>query len=91
LKEKRSFTRIIKYEGGSLAECTYKIGASVIHGTKGLKNKRIEISEYFSSFLLDAASAAEPAQADVTFRYEAATISVTVTSQVAQRPSFLGV
>jgi len=46
---------------------------------------------YLSSFLLAAASAAEPAQADVAFRYEAATLSVTVTSQVAQRPSFHGV
>jgi len=44
-----------------------------------------------SSFLLAAASAAEPAQADVALRYEAATVSVTVTSQLAQRPSFHGV
>ena len=50
-----------------------------------------EISAYLSSFLVAAASAAEPAQADVAFRYEAATVSVTVTSQVAQRPSFHGV
>jgi len=43
---------------------------------------------YLSSFLLAVASAAEPAQADVALRYEAATVSVTVTSQEAQRPSF---
>jgi len=43
------------------------------------------------SFLLAAASAGEPAQADVVLRYEAATVSVTVTFQVAQRPSFHGV
>jgi len=49
-----------------------------------------EISAYLSSFLLAAASAAEPAQEDVVLRYEAAT-SVTFTSQVAQRPSFHGV
>jgi len=42
---------------------------------------------YFS-FLLAADSAAEPGLADVALRYEAATVSVTVTSQVAQRPSF---
>jgi len=52
-----------------------------------------EISEYIGlSFPLQAAaSAAEPAQADVALRYEAATVSVTVTSHVAQRPSFHGV
>jgi len=50
-----------------------------------------EISAYLHSSLLAAASAAEPAQADVALRYEAATVSVTVTSQVAQRPSFHGV
>jgi len=48
-----------------------------------------QISAYLSSFLLAAASAAEPAQVDVALRYEAAT--VTVMSQVAQRPSFHGV
>jgi hypothetical protein len=37
-----------------------------------------EISAYVSSFLVAAASAAEPAHADVAFRYEAATVSVTV-------------
>jgi hypothetical protein len=50
-----------------------------------------EISAYFSSFLVAAASAAEPAHADVAFRYEAATVSVTFTSQVAQRPFFHGI
>ena len=33
-----------------------------------------------------AASAAAPAQEDVRLKYEVATVSVTVTSQVAQRP-----
>jgi len=37
-----------------------------------------------SCFLLAAASTAEPAQADVALRYEAATASVKVTSQVSQ-------
>jgi len=50
-----------------------------------------EILAYLSFFLLAAASAAELAQADVALRYEAATVSVTVTSQGAQRPSFHGV
>jgi len=50
-----------------------------------------EISAYLSSSLLATVSAAEPAQADVALRCEAATVSVTVTSQVAQRPSFHGV
>jgi len=49
-----------------------------------------EISAYLSSLLLAAASAAEPAQADVALRYEEAKVSVTVTPQVAQRPSFHG-
>ena len=33
-----------------------------------------------------AASVAEPAQEDVMLKYEAATVSVTVTSHAAQRP-----
>jgi len=55
------------------------------------KCKLEEISAYLSSFLSAAASATEPAQADVALRYEAVTVSVTVTSQMAQRPSFHGV
>jgi len=49
------------------------------------------MSAKLSSFLLVAASAAEPAQADVALRYEAATVSVKVTFQVTRRPSFYGV
>ena len=45
------------------------------------------MSVYFSSLRLAAASAAEAVQADEMFRYEDNTVSVTVTSQVAQRPS----
>ena len=50
----------------------------------------VEISEYFISFRVAAASAAEPAQEDVRLRYKIATVSVTVTSQVAQRPFCYG-
>jgi len=49
------------------------------------------ISEYFSSFLDAAASAADSAREAVLFRYEAATVSLIVTSQVAQRPSRHGI
>jgi len=37
-----------------------------------------EISAYLSSLLLAAASAAEPAQADVALRYEAATVIIII-------------
>ena len=50
-----------------------------------------EMSEYFAAFRVAAASAAEPAQEDVAVKYEAATVLVTVTSQVAQRSSRHGI
>jgi len=46
-------------------------------------------NKYWRTYLLSflaAASADEPAKADVALRYEAATVSVMVTSQVAQCP-----
>ena len=78
-----------------MAQRRQEIRTDLIDGTKSLKKQAekmviAEISAYLSSFLLAAASAAESAQEDVTLRYEAATVSVTVTSQVAQRPSFHG-
>jgi len=48
------------------------------------------MSEYFSSLRMAAASAAEPAHDALLLKYKAATVSVTVTSQVAQRPSCHG-
>jgi len=77
---------IIRNEGESLTQRTVKIRTDLIYGTKGLKSRHIkwyfeEISANLSSFPLAAASAAEPAQADVALRYEAATLSVTVTSK----------
>ena len=56
----------------------------------GKKLYLLDISKYFSCFRAAAASAAEPAQDDVMFNYVAPTVSVTVTSQVAQRPSLHG-
>ena len=48
------------------------------------------ISEYVSSFRVAAAPAVEPAQENVRLKYEASTVSVTVASHVAQRPSCHG-
>jgi len=48
------------------------------------------MSEYFSSLRVAAASAAEPAHDALLLKYEAAKVSVTVTSQVAQRQSCHG-
>ena len=59
----------------------------IVSKANGKKRYVLEISAYFSSFLKAAASTAEAAFADVRVTYEAATVSVTVTSQVAQRPS----
>jgi len=94
LKEKWSFTRVIRTEGESLTQSTNKSEPTWLMGPKVSKasGKMVigRILAYLSSFLLAAASAAEPAQADVALRYEAATVSVMVTSQVVQRPSFHG-
>ena len=47
----------------------------------------MKIAVYFSSFHLADASAAEAAQVHEMLRYEGATVSINVTSQLAQRPS----
>src|ERR1043165_6258314 len=41
---------------------------------------------YLSFFLVDANSAAAPADADVNRRYDGATVSITVASQTSPRP-----
>jgi len=46
---------------------------------------------YLSSLRVAAASAADAARTDDMARYEAATVFVTVTSQVALRPSRQGI
>jgi len=48
------------------------------------------MSEYFSYLRVAAASAAEPAHNALLLKYDAVTVSVTVTSQVTQRPSCHG-
>jgi len=58
------------------------------------RGKRVALANVGVFFLFNlrvaAASAAEPAHDALLFKYEAATVSVTVTSQVAQRPSCHG-
>jgi hypothetical protein len=59
----------------------------IVSKASGKKRYASVMSAYFSSFRRAAASAAEAAFADDWVTYEAATVSVTVTSQVAHRPS----
>ena len=76
-----------------MAQRREEVTTSLVYGTESFEckwDKRLllAISEYFSSFsVAAAASAAEPAQEDVRLKYDAATVSVNVTSHVAQRSS----
>ena len=66
------------------------IGPSVSKAS-GMKACVLVSAWYFSSFRLAAPSAAAPAVVDVDAKYDSASVSVTVTSHVMQRPAFQGI
>jgi hypothetical protein len=96
LKEKGRFTKVIRYKRKMMTQRRKEITTSLVYWTKSFKgqwNIKIFGSNFgiFLYFREATASAAESAQEAVLFQYEAASVSVTVTSQVAQRPSCHGV
>ena len=62
-----------------------------VSNAKGTKQCDVISNWYFCSFLMAAPSAAPPAVAKVAEMYDSARVSVTVTSQVRQRPPCHGI
>ena len=87
-----SLETVVKCRPSSVRNCValWFIGPNVSNA-RGMNLYVVANVSYFCSFLSAAASEALPGVNDVLCRYESARVSVTVTSQVMQRPPCHGI